>query len=173
MNRRIAIRNILIASAGTIMLPGCSKIKVPDFITNGKLSLDTTHNDYLQNISESFLPIHGISDMIGQAQDFILTILNDTFAPEDIQMFATGFEQYKDLIDKSKLMLNSSNLEKAIPIVANILEDETPNEELVFFINTTKDLSVRNLMTSEYYMTQYLDYTLVPGPSFEGCIDIQ
>ena len=172
MNRRIAIRNILIASAGTIMLPSCSKLKVPGFLKDGKLSLDTNHKDYLQNISESFLPIRGISDKIGQAQDFILTILNDNFAPENIQMFAAGFEQYKDLMDKSKLMLNSSNLEKAIPIVENILKDEALNEDLVFFINTTKDLSVRNLMTSEYYMTEYLDYTLVPGPSFDGCIDI-
>jgi len=172
MNRRIAIRNILIASAGTIMLPSCSKLKVPGFLTDGKLSLDTEHKDYLQNISESFLPIRSISNKIGPAQDFILTILNDNFAPENIQMFATGFEQYKDLMDKSKLMLNSSNLEKAIPIVENILNDDAPNEELVFFINTTKDLSIRNLMTSEYYMTEYLDYTLVPGPSFDGCIDI-
>lgn len=172
MNRRIAIRNILIASAGTLMLPSCSKLKVPGFLTDGKLSLDTIHIDYLQNISESFLPIRGISDKIGQAQHFILTILNDNFAPENIQKFAAGFEQYKDLMAKSKLKLNSSNLEKVIPIVENILKDEPLNEDLVFFINTTKDLSVRNLMTSEYYMTEYLDYTLVPGPSFDGCIDI-
>lgn len=172
MNRRIAIRNILIASAGTIMLPSCSKLKVPAFLTDGKLSLDTEHKDYLQNISESFLPIRGISDKIGQAQDFILTMLNDNFAPENVQMFATGFEKYKDLMVKSKLMLNSANLEKAIPIVENILKEEALNEDLVFFINTTKDLSIKNLMTSEYYMTEYLDYTLVPGPSFNGCIDI-
>ena len=41
MNRRIAIRNILIASAGTLMLPSCSKLKVPEFLTDDKLSLDT------------------------------------------------------------------------------------------------------------------------------------
>ena len=172
MNRRIAIRNILIATAGTIMLPSCSKLKVPGFLMDGKLLLDKNHKDYLQNISETFLPIRGISEKIGSAQDFILTILNDNFSPENIQMFATGFEQYKDLMDKSKLIINSTNFEKAIPIVENILKDEAPNEELVYFINTTKDLSVRNLMTSEYYMTEYLDYTLVPGPSFDGCIDI-
>ena len=118
------------------------------------------------------MPVDGISDKIGQAQDFILTILNDNFAPENIRIFAAGFEQYKGLMEKSKLMLNSSNLEKAIPIVENILKKEALNDDLVFFINTTKDLSIRNLMTSEYYMTEYLDYMLVPGPSFDGCIDI-
>jgi hypothetical protein len=171
MDRRTAIRNIVIASAGTLLIPSCSKIKTINFLSEGKLLLDSEHKVYLAKISESFLPIQGISEKIGKPEDFILTMLNDCSAPKDIQQFAKGFEQYKALMKESKLKMESSDLEKALPIVENILKSEPLKEELIFFINTTKNISIHHLTSSEYYMTEYLGYKLVPG-AYEGCVDI-
>ncbi len=171
MNRRTAIRNIVIASAGTLLIPSCSEIKTTSLLSEGKLLLDAEHKAYLAKISESFLPIQGVSDKIGKPEDFILTMLNDCFTPKDIKQFAKGFEQYKSLMKESKLKMESSDLEKAIPIVESILKSEPLKEELNFFINTTKNLSIHHLTSSEYYMTEYLDYKLVPG-RYEGCVDI-
>jgi len=173
MKRRDAIKNILLASASTLFITGCSEANVVELIKNNNILLDKSHKDYLFKISESFLPIADLKEKVGNPVDFIMTMINDCHSPEEVSSFATGFEQYKMLMDQSKLKIKSAKEDQVIPVVQKILEEtETPQEDLIFFIDKTKNLSIQHLMSSEYYMTEILDYSMVPKESFNGCAEI-
>ena len=171
MNRREAVQNILIASAGTVLITSCAESNVIEFLADDKLSLNGRHKRYLDKISETFLPVSGISDKIGRPSEFILTMLNDLMKTEEVEKFAIGFDQYKLLMETSQLKIKSSEPREIFSVVESAIEAIPPQEELVFFINTTKDMSVWHFVSSEYYMSEYLDYKLIPG-TFQGCTTV-
>jgi len=171
MNRRKAIKSIIIASTATVFFSGCSDTNVIEFIRFGKLNLNQKHKDYLAIISETFLPVNGVSEKIGNPVDFILTMINDCRSVEQKMEFAVGFEQYKYLMKESKLRIQKADPEAVIKAVGEILEAEPPGRELISFIETVKDLSIHNLKSSEYYLSEYLDYQLIPT-EYISCLDV-
>ena len=56
-------------------------------------------------------------------------------------------------------------------IFDNINSLDGISEKIRFFINTTKDLSITHFTTSEFYMTEYLNYEYAPS-RYIGCISI-
>lgn len=171
INRREAVQNILIASAGTVFLTGFSQVDVTSFLSSGKLALNKRYKKYLAQISETFLPINGISEKIGQPEDFILEMLNHSYETMEIEQFARGFDQYNLLMKESRLKIKSTEAANVLPIVKNTLESGSIEDDLVFFINTTKNLSIRHFTSSEYYLTEYAEYKLIPG-KYNGCKEV-
>ncbi|MFT5167021.1 MAG: hypothetical protein ACI8P3_002258 [Saprospiraceae bacterium] len=173
MKRREAIRNILLASAGTIFITGCSEVNVIDQVQSDKLQLNSNHRDYLSKISESFLPLADLKDKVGNPVDFIMTMINDCHSPEDVKTFAEGFEQYKMLMQESRVKIKSAKEDQIIPIVQSVLNaKEELQEAMVFFINKTRGLSIQHLKSSEYYMTEHLEFSMIPKDPFDGCADV-
>lgn len=175
MNRREALKNMAMASLATVVLSGCnfaSDEKVEDFFVNGKLKLDETHKKNLSRISETFLPLSDRRVELEDQGNFILKMVNDCRSPEERQQFAAGFEQYKEVMNKSNIDIESSNSQEVVRLVQATLEDEESDEDLLFFVGTVKDLSLFNLKNSKYYMTEYLDYSLIP-PTYNPCAEIQ
>ena len=170
MKRRKAIQSIVIASAATVFFTGCGDKNVVDQLTAGKIRLDQKHMEYLGIISETFLPIKGVSEKIGNPVDFILTMVNDCRSPKEKMDFAHGFEQYKLLMKESKLRINKSEPLNVIKTVEEVLNIEEPQKEMLYFIESVKDLSIQNLKSSEYYLSEYLEYQLIPS-EYIPCLD--
>jgi len=171
MYRRDAIRTIALTSVATIFFTGCSDKTVAEFLIDDKLKLNKKHKRYLSRISGTILPVGHVSEKIGDPVEFILTMLNDCTPIEDLQKFVLGFEQYKLLMTESKLKIKSSDPKEVIELITTTLNAELPQEELVHFINTTKDLSIWNLKTSEYYKTEKEEYQMIPD-RYKACISI-
>lgn len=170
MKRRDAIRNILLASASTIFITGCSEANVVELINDNKILLDSRHKDYLSKISESFLPLTDLKDKVGNPVDFIMTMINDCHSPEEVASFANGFQQYKMLMEESKVKIKSAKEDQVIPVVQKILEEKNElQKDMVFFIDKTKNLSIQHLLSSEYYMTEIRDFSMIPKQPFDGC----
>ena len=131
---------------------------------------ETPNKKYLAKICETFLPLADLSEKVSQPVDFILRMINDCYSREDIENFTIGFDQYKLLMKESQIKIKTRDIEKALPVIKSALNASEPQDELVFFINSTKNLAIRYLMTSEYYMNDYLEYKLIPA-RFDGCID--
>lgn len=171
MDRRQAIQTILITSSATIFFTGCAESFVVDFLHEGQLNLNVRHMDYLAAISESILPLQGVSDKIEEPAQFIMRMINDCRTPEDISLFATGFDQYKILVSEAKEKIKTVDAEKAIALIKASLEQETPQKELIYFLEETKQLSIQNLKTSAFYLTTKTDYQLIPQ-AYEACVDV-
>lgn len=173
MNRRDAIRNILLASASTIFITSCSEANVVELLGEKGLQLDSNHEDYLRKISNSFLPTADIQDKVGSPVEFIMRMINDCHSPEEVSTFAKGFQQYKMLMEQSQVKIKAASEEQILPIVEKVMEEtEQPQEAMMFFINKVRGLSIQHLMSSEYYMTQHMDYSLVPKETFDGCAEV-
>ena len=98
-------------------------------------------------------------------------MLNHSYQPSEIKQFADGFQEFLELMKTARIKVKSSEAEQLIPAVENLLKEEPPKEDLVYFINTTRQLSIRNLTSSEYYITNYYQYKLIPG-KYNGCLDV-
>lgn len=172
MNRREVIKNLAIAATGTLFLSSCSEKSVLELLSDGRLNLDRRHKNYLKKISETFLPLTDLYDKIEHPADFIVKMINDCNPPENIAEFAIGFEKYKRLMATLRLEINDVHKEGIIAVAENVMRDEEPDEELAFFIGTVKGLSIYNLTSSEYYMTEYQEYQLVPK-KYIACLKVE
>lgn len=171
MNRREAIRNILLASAGTVFITSCSEADAIEFLVNGKLNLNQNHIDYLNSISNTFLPREDLVDSLETPAEFIQTMLNEVRAPEDVQKFTIGFDLYKLLMKESRMKIKTTDAKDIIAVVEETLNNKEAQEDLLFFINSTKEGAIHHFLNSEDYMTKYKEYKLIPDP-FEGCVDV-
>lgn len=171
MERRQAIKIVLAATASTMLFTKCAESNVIDFLEDGQLSLNAKHKDYLGMISESILPIKIVSDKIESAPDFILRMVNDCRSSDDITKFALGFDQYKNLIREAQGSISIEDADQAIGLMKEKIAATEPEAELVYFINEVKDLSIQNLKTSAFYLTQKTDYQLIPE-AYQACTDV-
>lgn len=171
MKRREAIRNIALASTATIFMTGCSDKNVAEFLVDGVLDLNQKHKDYLAKICETILPLNGLSPNIDSPVSFISTMINDCTSSEDQTSYVTGFEQYKLLMTENSIKIKNADPSGVIDLITSALKSKTPQEELIYFITKTKDLSIRNLKTSEYYKTEVEDYKMIPD-AYQACINV-
>ena len=170
MKRRQAIKTLLAATASSMLFTSCAESNVIEFLNDGKLLLNKRHQKYLGIISESILPIKDISDKIEPASSFILRMINDCNEPEDIEKFTVGFDQYKVLMTEAQSKISLKNADQAVDMMKEIVASTVPQEELAYFIEEVKNLSIQNLKTSSFYLTQKTDYQLIPEP-YQACAE--
>lgn len=171
MNRREAIRNIAFAATATVFLPGCSDRPVIDMLGEGGLVLDNRHRKYLATISQAILPIPDMPTPVGSPVDFILTMVNDGLRPDEIVSFAEGFDQFKLFTEEHHVRLRRAQPEEILTMVESVLGVEASAESLVHFIATVHDKSVQFLMTSEHYLTEYMEFEMIPA-EYDPCRDV-
>jgi len=169
MDRRSAIRNLTVAAAGTLLWAGCREqyVNVLSLYNSGSLNLDQKHKTYLNQISDTFLPLRDLADGIERPADFIIRMINKMQAPEQVLKFAQGFEAYKELMKGAQLDINTSDPRVALAIVKELIAENPPLDNLLGFVHTVRGYSIWNLKSSEHYMTQYQEYAMVPPP-FNG-----
>lgn len=169
MNRRSAIRNLALATVGTLLWTGCEEqyVNVLSLYKDGKMHLDEKHLTYLNKISDTFLPLRELAADIERPADFITRMINELQSPEDIFSFAEGFEAYKSFMSAAQLKIDSSNPKVVLGLVKEIIAETPPLDNLLGFVNAVRGYSVWNLKTSDHYMTEYQEYAMVPPP-FNG-----
>lgn len=172
MKRRKAIQTIAMATAATFFLPACSGKSAVTQMVNGRLSLDEDYMTYLAKISQSILPVHGISDKIPNAVAYIITMLNDCRSQEEISAFAAGFDQFMEVVKKARIKLVTTDSEAIAERIADMYTKEDPSAEMIRFLALVKELSIANLLTSQYYREDYEGYLLVPEP-YIACMKLE
>jgi len=168
MDRRDALSSIIMASAATLFIGSCADDHAIEFLTDGKLLLDESHQAYVAVISETLLPVKALSPHIPAAGEFIVRMLNECHRQEDVRRFTLGFDQYKLLMKESRSKITNENADRAISVIESSLAAAEPQEELIYFIDRIKSLSLKNLETSEYYLTEKYNYNQIPPP-YEAC----
>ena len=161
MKRRNAIQNIALITGGSILFQSC---KFTDEYIVGDKVLNHDQLNLIKEVSEYILPIENLKvESPESLTEFIITMLNDCYSPKDINKYLTGLDEFSESI---KVYNNDNSL------VFDDLESlESKSENYIFFINTTKRLSIRHFTTSEFYLTQYLNYEYAPS-RYIGCVKI-
>ncbi len=172
MNRRTAILNVMIISAGAAFLPGCMQDEIIS-ITLKNISLSPSQEKMLAALSEAILPktnnFIGASDL--KAHEFVLTMVDDCSSPEDQQKFTEGLKAFDKLsYDKFGQIFIGYTPDQKKSLLTDIENKKDIPESALNFYRTVKRYTLQSFTSSKEYMTGIKKYKMVPGNNFKGCV---
>ena len=173
MQRRTALKNLLIVAGGTILLPSCvqngKKVSIP--LDNLKISAD--QEELLAQICETLIPA---TDTPGAKElgvhQFVLTMVDDCSEKEQQDNFTKGLDEINEL---SKKQFKNSFLKSTAAQQKELLNRIGKKEfegKVNDFFRTVKGLTIHGYTKSKYVMSNLLVYELVPG-RFHGSFPVK
>ncbi|WP_194774809.1 gluconate 2-dehydrogenase subunit 3 family protein [Pararhodonellum marinum] len=172
MDRRTALKSIAISVWGMVLLPGCSPEEEAKIESRYKrLSLTNTQKQNLESLTDTFIPK---TDTLGaldlQLPQFLDRILANCYDESVQEGFVAGL-----MLLESRAIENhqTSFFQLAAPERASILtqmDDEEIETEKAFY-DLSKELVILGYTNSEYFLTNFTNYQMVPG-GFDGCVPV-
>jgi len=175
MNRRTAIRNVVIISAGASLLPFCTTADEASLHLKN-IPLTRSQESMLAELAETIIP--KTSNFIGakdlESHVFILTMIDDCAAPEDQKFFSDGMKAFEDACKKK---FNASFV-KCTPQERDewLREMEAVKDDkdiAAKFYKTAKRYTVQSFTSSKEYLLEVRKWTMVPGSDFKGCVPVK
>lgn len=175
MNRRTAVRNIIIISAGASLLPGCNSSTEESTLHLKHVPLTRSQENMLAELTETIIPktnnFIGAKDL--KSEKFILVMVDDCASPEDQKMFTTSMKAFEDAC---KLKFNTTFVKATPEQRKELLKDmEAGNEEkdnAVKFYKAIKRYTIQNFTSGKDYLTDVVKWKITPGSNFKGCVPI-
>ncbi len=172
MNRRTAIRNVIIMSAGAGLLPGCmnnDKSSIP--LKN--ISVSGSQEQMLAELTDAIIPktknFIGAKDL--RAHEFVLTMIDDCTSPEEQEKFIAGMKAFDKLShDKFGQLFTSYTAKQKKELLQAIESKKDIPEDVLKFYGTVKRYTVQSFTSSKEYLTDIRKYKIVPGSDFKGCV---
>ncbi len=171
MNRRKAIYNAVLLSAGTFLLPSCGQDDAAS-IPLKNMRLSGADEKLVLHIVDAILPattFKGGADV--KAVEFILNMVDDCCTPETQKIFLDGMQQLNKLTKskygKTFIECNGATKNELLAIIEN--KKDVP-ENLLKFYDITKNYCIQAFTSSKAYLTDVLKYKMVPGSNFKGCV---
>ena len=176
MKRRSAIRNVVFISAGAALLPSClGKNKVVS-IPLKNISLTGSQEDMLKALSEAIIPktksFIGANDL--KAHEFVLTMVDDCYKPEEQKEFTEGLKSFDKLShNKFGQIFKSFTPQQKKELLTAIESKKDIPEDVLKFYGIVKRHTVQAFTSSKEYMTDIRHYKIVPGGNFKGCTPVK
>ena len=172
MNRRTAIRNVIIISAGAGLLPSCVGDDKSSIVLKN-ISITGSQEKMLAALTETIIPktknFIGANDL--KAHEFLLTMIDDCTSPDDQKKFTDGLEAFDKLShDKFGQLFTGYTAEQKKELLQAIESKKDVPEEVVKFYGTVKRYTVQSFTSSKDYLTDIRKYKIVPGSNFKGCV---
>jgi len=174
MNRRTAIRNVVIFSAGTALLPSCFQQDKSSLVLKN-ISITAAEEKMLAALAEAIIPT--TKDFIGakglRSHEFILTMLDDCTGPEEQKKFTDGLKAFDKLShDRSGQLFTGFTADQKKSLLSDIENKKNVPGEVLNFYKTVKQYTVQSFTSSKEYMTEIRKYKMVPGSDFKGCVKV-
>ena len=172
MNRRTAIRNVVIIGAGAALLPACKTADKSSILLKN-LSVTGSQQSMLAELCETIVPqtnnFIGARDL--KSHEFLLTMIDDCASPADQKLFTDGLKAFDKLShDKFGQLFTSYTSEQKHSLLTDIEKKKEIPEEVLKFYGTVKRYTLQSFTSSKEYMTGIRKYKMVPGPDFKGCV---
>ncbi len=173
-NRRVAIQQLLAIWAGVALLPSClhtdEKVSVPLKL----IHIDPSDETMLAELAETILPktdTPGAKDLA--AHLFALKMVDDCFTKDNQQKYVQGMKDFESYVmKKTGKSFAECNLAERQTTVAELDKQKTATDNMAFFYQSTKKLTVQAYTTCEYYLTKIRGYKMIPG-KFQGCVPLK
>jgi len=174
MKRRVAIRNVVLISAGAGLLPSCMQ-ESSSTIPLKHISITGSQQQMLAQLTEAIIPktqnFIGANDL--KAHEFMLTMIDDCVSPEEQKDFTEGLKDFDKLsLDKFGKAFTSTTPEQKHSLIADIEGKKNIPENAQKFYGTVKRYTVQSFTSSEKYMLEIRKYKQTPGGDFKGCVAV-
>ncbi len=174
MDRRSSIKTLFIISAAAALLPSCLHEEKKPSLSLKNIKIDDKDENLLSELSETIIPktnTPGAKDV--KASFFALMMLDDCYAPADQDNFVKGMKEFNEFSKKkfNKSFVDCSAAER-LDVIKIIEDKKDVPENVSYFFNSMKRLTLQAYTSSEYYLTEVRVYQLVPG-KFYGCVPVK
>jgi len=164
MKRRKAVQTIALGVGGLGFLSHCTFTPSPSPL------LDEADQNLIQLLTEAILPSNSEAFPTPETRmEFIFNQMEGAFTAEELDFYKMGLKKFKGLIEQTFLMsyeeldFNTQNY--------TIQRAAAHPGELGFFMQKNRHWSLRHFMTSERYMTEFLNYEFIPN-RYLGCVPV-
>lgn len=175
MNRRIALKQLAVATAAAWLLPGCVADPKKVSIALNNLQISGDEEDLLGNIADVIIPA---TDTPGAravgAHLFTLVMIDDCTGKSEKEKYLKGLRAFDEATEKlSGKSFSKSNADERLAILSK-LEAGKDNvaDDVKMFYETSREYIVRGYLSSQHFLTDVKPYQLIPGPNFKGCIPV-
>jgi len=173
MKRRIAIRNLVLMSAGAAVLDACGS---KEALAYKNIPLTGSEQEFLSQLCEFIIPT--TPDFIGakdlHADEFAVMMIDDCESPENQAIFLDGLKKFEEAC-KAKTgstFMDGTHEQRATFLSALEAKESDQPENVVRFYKGVKWFTIQSFTSSEQYLTQVRNYSLIP-PKFEACVPVQ
>ena len=175
MNRRTALKNCFIVSAGVALIPACMQEKSKSSLLLKNIKISSEQEQLMADLSETIIPTTntpGAKDV--GAHLFVLMMIDECYKPEEQKKFMSGLEAFQNLA-KNKFYKTYSNLttQQRSELLTELeaKKDEKDNEAVAFY-KVAKGMTLQAFTGSQYYLTKVRVYEMAPG-RFHGCVPVK
>jgi hypothetical protein len=174
VNRRTALKQVLVVSAGLALLPSCLRKTTPASISLKNIAVDGEGENLLAMLAETLIPTTstpGAKDV--KAHLFALTMVDDCFKKEDQQKWTAGLKAFSELRgEKNGKSFEKSTPEERSSLLQQLEKSNADEGGAAYFYHATKRLIIQGYTTSEYYLTKVQVYELIPA-RFYGNVPVK
>lgn len=154
MNRRLAIKHVLIFAGGLALLPSCLREEGKVSIQLQNLDISAAQENLLAEIAELIIPktdTPGAKEL--KLHLFVLKMLDDCYEPEKQQQFIAGLKTFEvhDGKELAQLVTDANNSKAGL------------SEESIQFFKIMKSRTIGGYLNSKYVMSSLFIWELVPG----------
>ncbi len=164
MNRRKAIQTITLGVGGLGLLNHCTSTPTTPPI------LEEKDQKLVELLTEAILPSKSEEFPTPETRmEFILNQMGGTLIAEELEGYKNGLTIFKGLVDQTFLEpYEALDFEVQDYTVQRALAHPG---DLGYFMGKNREWSLRHFMTSERYMTEFLNYEFIPN-RYLGCVPV-
>jgi hypothetical protein len=172
-SRRGALKALVFASAGMVLIPSCMSDRSKSSILLKKIAITGDDEALIAALCETILPkttTPGAKELSSHL--FVLTMVDDCRTKEEQDKFIKGLADFKSFsASTGKKDFTSAAAEERKKILQALMSSAEKESDLMAFFNTTKGLTIQSYTASEYFMKNIQVYELVPG-RYHGCVPV-
>jgi gluconate 2-dehydrogenase subunit 3-like protein len=172
MNRRKAIKNLVIVSGGLITLPQWMQSCGISDTNVHQTSFSIAEQKTLAAVTDTIIPEgNGIGALSMEVDKFLQKLIDDCYEKEAQDNVKT---QLKGL-DESAKQTHKKSFSECTQVQREelLLKFSSPeNKVQQDFFNLMKSETIRGFNTSQKVMQEYLGYKIAPG-YYYGCVDVK
>jgi hypothetical protein len=173
INRRTAIRQLAIISAGAALLPSCLHPHAKPSVSLKNFTVTGDQEKMLEELTATLIPTDttpGAREV--SAHLFTLMMIDECSPKTDQEKFMKGLAAFDDASKAAsgKSFTDAAPTQREALLSAIELK-KLPGEELNFFYSATKKLTILSWTSSPFFLTKVQVYELVPG-RFHGCVPV-
>jgi len=173
-NRRVAIQQLFLIWAGVALLPSCLQTEEKVSIPLKLIHIEPADEAMLAELADTILPktdSPGAKDL--SAHLFALKMVDDCFTQTNQRKYIQGMKDFESLVmKKTGKSFVENNAAERQSILTELDRQKSATDNLAFFYQSTKKLTVEAYTTCEYYLTKIRGYKMIPG-KFQGCVSLK
>ncbi len=170
MERRAAIRSLIVITGGLIVFPSCKNTPGKASVVLKNIQINAEEEQLLAEIASALIPA---TDIPGAKETgahlFTLKMVDDMYEKEIQKNFMDGLKQFEADTKKQfgSSFADCTSDEKQKMLLA--IEDKKGySREVIDFYAIMKERTIQGYLNSKYVMTNIIKYELIPTHKYNG-----